>query len=391
MRLSVDEALVEQARAIAPELRAHAEEGEREGKLPEASLKILREAGFHRLFVPRAHGGLEVDPVTHARIQEEISASDSAAGWSLMIASSSSWWSSRLAREGASELYADGPDLLAAVAFNPPAEARRVAGGYRLSGQRPFASCAHAARWMWMTAIVSDESGAPVEPMEVIGAFFSATDARIVDTWDALGMRATDSNDIAVDDVFVPEARTFRLPPSEEVGPGFEGPLYRTPAMLALGGYLPAVPLGVAREAIAEVRSIAAGKTPFSSATVLRERALAQAAIGKAEALLRSGRVMLYDALTDGWERTVAGEPFSLEQKGDLLLASTHAVQAAAEAVSMMYDTAGTTAVYKRSPLERHFRDAQVLKQHGFVSASRYATAGQIMFGVQPDLGFVHF
>lgn len=385
------DSLLETARSIAPELRAHADEGEREGRLPEASLKILRESGFFRLFVPRAYGGLEIDPVTHAMIQEELAAADSAAGWSLMISSTSSWWSSRLASEGASEIFSDGPDLLAAVAFNPPADARRVDGGYVVSGQRPFASCSHAARWMWVTAVVSDEAGAPVEPMEVIGAFFPAREARIVDTWDALGMRATDSNDIAVEDLFVPQRRTFRLPPTDEVAAGFEGPLYRIPAMLALGSYLPAVSLGVAREAIAELRAIAASKTPFSSTTVLRERALAQAALGRAEAMLRSARLMLFDALAEGWERTIAGHTSTLEQKGDLLLASTHAVQVSAEVVAMIYDVAGTTAVYKRSPLERHFRDAQVLKQHGFVNASRYATAGQIMFDVEPDMGFVHF
>ena len=391
MKLTLDEALVEKARTIAPELRAHGGEGERDGKLPDASLKVLREAGFHRLFVPAAYGGLEVDPLTHARVQEEISAADSAAGWSLMISSSSSWWSSRVAPEGAKELFAEGPDFLAAVAFNPPADARRVAGGYRLTGRRPFASCARTARWMWLTGIVSDDSGTPDEPMEVIGAFFPASDARVIETWDSMGMRGTDSNDIEVDDVFVPQARTFRLPPNTEAGPGFDGPLYRAPAMLTLAAYLPAVSLGVARGAVSELVSVAQDKTPFSSSAVLRERAAAQAAVGEAEAILRSARLFLYDTIAEAWERTAFGEPPTLEEKGDLLLASAHAVQASARVVAMIYDAAGTTGVYKRSPLERHFRDAQVLKQHGFVSASRYATAGQILLGLEPDLGFVHF
>ena len=391
MKNSVDETLVETARSIASELRAHAEEGERTGRLPEQSLKVLREAGFHRLFVPRSLGGLEVDPMTHARVQEELAAADSASGWSLMIAGAGAWWASRLTSDGAREIFADGPDLLAAVAFNPPAEARRMVGGYRLSGQRPFASCSHAARWMWVTAIVAGDDGRPTDPLEVIGAFFPAREARVVDTWDALGMRGTDSNDIAVDDVFVPTSRTFAIPPATETGVGFEGPLYRAPAMLTLAAYLPPVALGVAREAIAEVRAIAAAKTPFSSATVLRERALAQAAVGKAEAVLRSARALLFDSIAEAWERTVAGVESTLDQKNDLLLASTHAVQAAADVAAMMYEAAGTTGVYRRSPLERCFRDAQVLKQHGFVSANRYATVGQILLGVEPDLGFVHF
>lgn len=383
---STRESLLERARSIGPELRGFGEEGERDGRLPEAALKLIRDGGFHRLFVPSARGGLEVDPITHALVQEEVSYADSAAGWSMMIAASSAWWSSRLPRQGAAEIFAEGPDLLAAVAFNPPADATAVDGGYRISGRRAFASCSHAARWMWVTALVP--SG---DQPSVIGAFFPAEDARIIDTWDAMGMRGTDSNDIELDDVFVPASHTFAIPPSTQVAPGFEGPLYRAPAMLTLGAYLPAVGLGVARRAIEEVRSLAAGKTPFSSATTLRDRALAQAAVGEAEAVFRSARLLLHDALAEGWDRTCRGDSFSLHDKGALLMAATHAAQASAKVAGIMFDVSGTTGVYKRSPIERSFRDAQVVKQHGFVSASRYATVGQVLLGAEPDLGFVHF
>jgi hypothetical protein len=44
-----------------------------------------------------------------------------------------------------------------------------------------------------------------------------------------------------------------------------------------------------------------------------------------------------------------------------------------------------------RHPLERLFRDAQVIRQHGFVAASRYETAAQVMLGLEPDLPLIHF
>ena len=49
-----------------------------------------------------------------------------------------------------------------------------------------------------------------------------------------------------------------------------------------------------------------------------------------------------------------------------------------------MYSVAGTNGIYTRSPLERHFRDLQVLKQHGFASESRYEAVGQVYFGLPP-------
>jgi indole-3-acetate monooxygenase len=149
--------------------------------------------------------------------------------------------------------------------------------------------------------------------------------------------------------------------------------------------------LGMAREAINALIVLAQGKTPFVSTTVLRERPAAQAGVGQAEAALRGARALLYDTLAEAWERTLAGEPASLEQKATLLLAMTNATQSSAQAVELMYNAAGSTGFYTRSPLERLFRDAQVLKQHGFMSASRWETAGQVYLGLQPDFAMVAF
>jgi alkylation response protein AidB-like acyl-CoA dehydrogenase len=75
---------------------------------------------------------------------------------------------------------------------------------------------------------------------------------------------------------------------------------------------------------------------------------------------------LLYDTLSETWQATVAGNAVSLKQKADLLLAMTHAVSSAVKAVELMYRVAGTSGIYTRSPLERHFRDVQVLRHHVF-------------------------
>jgi len=153
----------------------------------------------------------------------------------------------------------------------------------------------------------------------------------------------------------------------------------------------PPVTLAIARQAIEEVKAIAQSKTPFIGSSVLRQRAAAQAKIAQAEAAVRSGRALLCDTLAAAWEKTLAGERLSLEEKADLLLATTNAVQSSAKAVELMYSAAGTTGIYTRSPLERHFRDMEVLKQHGFASENRWETTGQVYLGLQPDFALVAF
>ncbi|MGH3516241.1 MAG: acyl-CoA dehydrogenase family protein [Haloechinothrix sp.] len=382
--------LISVARDLAPILRANSQRSDRDARLPAESVHAMREAGLFRLYVPRALGGLQVDPVTHARIQEELSRHDGAAGWMLQATASSAWWCSRLPTETAQEIYAD-PDTTLAVSFPFPFEGEAVDGGLRLSGQRPFASNVSDASWIWVTSLTLVDG----EPMLVDGAplvraaFFPASDAEIVKTWDTLGMRGTDSNDVSVKDLFVPERRTFRIGIDHTPGPLYDDPLYRVPAMVAVGSYAPAVALGMARDAIDEFVALAQGKTPFASATTLRERATAQAKLGRAEGLLRSARSYLYDRLAWAWEQTVAGSELTLEQRGEMLLASVQAVAAATQAVDLVYSAAGTSAIYTRSRIEQHFRDTNVLRQQGFVSESRFETAGQVELGLPPDLGFV--
>jgi alkylation response protein AidB-like acyl-CoA dehydrogenase len=132
--------------------------------------------------------------------------------------------------------------------------------------------------------------------------------------------------------------------------------------------------------------AIAQRKTPFGSATLLRDRATAQSKIAQAEAPLRSARALLYDTLTEVWERTLAGESPSLTCRADLLLTVVNAVSSSVKVADLMYSVAGTTGIYTKHPLERHFRDLQVLRQHGFVSDSRFETVGQVYLALPPDL-----
>jgi alkylation response protein AidB-like acyl-CoA dehydrogenase len=316
---------------------------------------------------------------------EAVARFDSAGGWAIMVANSVDWWCSRLPDEGAEEIYAGGPDTIIATAFQPPADAAPVGGGYRLSGQRPLASNAHDADWLMLTAEVAGDDG----ELAVIGAIFPAGDAEIVDTWHALGMRGTDSGDIAVDGVFVPAARTFAMGPAFEPGRHYGGPLYRFPAIGEAATVVPPTALAVAREAIDQVRDLAQGKTPFGSGTLLRQRGVAQAKLARAEAILRSARLLFYTTLEEAWERTLSGTLSTLEQKADLALAGAHAVASSVKAVDLVHSMAGTSGVYTRSPLERHFRDVQTVRHHGFCSEGRYETAGQVYLGVEPEFGFV--
>lgn len=378
---------IAEARRIGALLREHAPHADRDARLPAPSVQALRDGGFFRLYVPRSLGGTELDPLTHAQVQEELARHDAAAAWALQAAGSSAWWCSRLPDDTVAEIYGDGPDQLLAVSFPVPMDATREDGGFRLSGRRSFASNVSDASWVWVTAVCPDETvdGTPVTR----AAFLPASEVTIVRCWDTVGMRGTDSNDVELDDVYVPDRRTFRIGIDHTPGPRYDGPLYRGAAMLLVASYVPAVALGIAQDAIDEVVALADAKTPFSSATTLRDRGAVQAKLGRAEGGLRSARAYLHDRIAEGWRRTVDGDDLALENRAELLLASVQAIDASVAAVDAAFSIAGTTAIHRGSPLEGHLRDTAVLKQQGFVSESRFETFAQVRLGLAPELGFV--
>jgi indole-3-acetate monooxygenase len=392
MQPHADATLMEAARRIAPVIREHNQEAERERRLSPPVLAALHEAGLLRMCTPRSLGGLEADPLTRALVIEEISAHDTAAGWSLANPLDWAYLCARLPDEGAEEIYSRGADIVIAAQFGRPMQAAPLQGGYRITGRAPFVSNCHDANWIATTAIVmaGDQSRAEGEP-EAVMAYLPRESCEVIDTWHVMGMRGTGSNDVAVTDVFVPRARTFPFVPEFTPGSHYQGTLYRFPLIGIVASNLPPLVLAVARRAIEEVSALAQGKVPATARTSLRERSSAQAKLAQAEAVLRAGRALLYDTLSDTWQATLAGKTFSLTQKADVLLAMTHAVSSAVKAVEVMYSVAGTSGIYTRNPLERYFRDVQVLRHHAFGAETRYETVGQVYLGLPPDFPALAF
>jgi indole-3-acetate monooxygenase len=390
---AVDEAVIDAARSVGAIITAHVDTTERDRRLAPPVLEALRAAGLFRLFTPRALGGREIDPVTFAHVVEEVSTFDSAAGWAFQAGNTGAWWTSRMSPAGVAELYADGPDLMMAASFSPPHRVDEVPGGYRLTGRGPLASTIHDSRWVMMSAIVYDRDQPRMTPMgpEVVAVVMRTGDVEIIDTWHSLGMRGTDSNDVAANGVFVPRSRAFDLRPDYVPSAPFDGPLYHLPALASAFTVIAPVALATAREAIRELRDIVATKVPLGSMKTARDRGAVQAAIAEAEGTIRSARLFFYDALATAWQRALAREPFTLEHKADLMLASTWAVRSAARATDLMHRMGGTNGIYTRNRLERYLRDAQTVRHHGFVSDSRLETVGQVYLGVAPEFPFVAF
>lgn len=391
MDFEVDQSTIEAAQKIAPVIQQHRKEAERERRLSRPVLEALYETGLLRMSTPRSLGGLETDPITRARVVEEISGLDTAAGWTLGNPLDWAHLCARLPDAGVEEIYQNGPDILIAAQFGRPVNATTAGGGYRISGRAPFVSNCLDADWVAMTATVVDPSQGPDAEPEMRMVYFPRESCEIIDTWDVMGMRGTGSHDVAVADVYVPKTRTFPMEPEFEPGSHYHGPLYRFPLIGVAATNLPTLMLGVARKAIDEVTALAKTKTPVARSALLKDHPSTQSRLAKAEAVFRSGRLLFYDQMIQTWRASQAGKTHTMTERADLLLAMTHAVNSAVEAVELVCRVAGTSAFRATNPLERYFRDIQVMKHHAFASESRYETVGQVLLGLPPDFSVIAF
>lgn len=386
--------LFDKINEIGPILSQNIQEEENNRRLSAPVINVLKESGLLKLYLPKSQGGSETDPLTVAKMVEAVASHNTAAGWTMMVANVSSWWFSRMPAKGIEEIYKSGPDTLIAGAFHPPMMATPVEGGYRINGRSPLTSNVHEAKWLFVTALVMENGQMKINNgiPEVIGATMNAGQCEIIDTWHTLGMKASDSNDISANNVFVPDHMFFPLAPVFEPNEYYSGSLYKFPAIGAsIAALIAPVALAVARNAIEELKELAAKKTSFGSMVSLRERGVVQRKLGMAEALVSSSRAYLHNTIGTMWEKTLSGEALSIEDKAGLLLAATHTNQSCMQAVDMMYSAAGTTGIYTKNKLSHYFSDTQVIRQHGFANDSRYETAAQVYFGLQPDLPVLVF
>ncbi len=374
--------LIARARALAPLVRECRAAIERERRLPDALVQAFVAAGFMRVKLPACLGGVGGGhPVTAIRIVEEVSRADGAAGWNLCLGLGQAIYAGFMREETARAIWAENPDTIIAGGINPPGRAIVQPGGYRVSGRFGFASgCHQATRLFGNCRIYDDEQshsrrnpdGSPAMRFML----FRPEECEILDTWHTGGLRGTGSNDVAVRDRFVPEELSFSL--NDPAWPA--DPLYRFPFYTQ--GSLAGVALGLARGAIDALIELAQAKTPTGQTSLLRERAAVQADVARAEALWRSSRAYLFEALDEAWQTALRGDPPSREQRVQIRLANIYAGEASARAVDLMYNAAGATAIYEASPLERHFRDVHVAVQHFLLQGVQIEDPGRALLGL---------
>ena len=371
------------ARDLAPTIRALRADIERDRSLPAPLVRRMADTGLFSLWLARSLGGPELTTLDYLRIIEELSRADGAVGWCAMVSAGYSRLSGYLDDTVAREIFGDGSTIVAGT-INPTGKATAVPGGFKVSGQWSYGSFIQHSAWTVGSSIIY-ENGAPRRGAD--GApdmrlmLFPTSAVEIIDTWHVGGLRGTGSHDFRVADLFVPEERAIDAFTAKPVRPGT---LYAAPFITVFAMALCSVPLGIARAAIEAFVELAAGKTPIGASAKLRDKAGAQADLGTAEALVRSARAFLVSELQGIWDTVAAGAMPSMAQRAIARLAAAQATRASAQAVDLLHNAAGGSALYESNLLERCFRDVHAATQHVGISSANFELSGRVLLGLDP-------
>ncbi len=363
--VSVAQAL-HNANALVPALRARAARAEAERVVLPETVADLQAMGALRVLQPKRWGGMEHDYISYIDIPMALARGCASTSWCVVNLLIHNWMLALYDERAQADVWGADPAVMiaAGIAF-PQGRARKVDGGYVLSGRWNFSSGVHVSDWCMLAAIVRDGD----QPVDYRMCLLPKSEYDVIDDWHVMGMRSTGSMTVTAKEVFVPEYRALCMLDARG-GDTFPGartnpnPLYRV-SLAAMGGHgIASTAVGNAMAALEFTRDMVKERSTNYTGSRMRDFQTVQLRVGAAGARIDAGRQMLRSDALEAMETARCGVMPDLETKLRYRRNAAYVAQLATEAVDMLHTVTGATGIYNTYPLERIFRDAHALAAH---------------------------
>lgn len=196
------DALVAAARAMIPTLKARAQAQADNRRLLPETVAEMKEAGLFRVLQPKRWGGYEMDPVVFADVQMALAEGDMSTAWVYGVVGVHAFQIALFDDRAAQDVWGRDNSTLIASTYMPTGRATPAEGGWRFSGKWKFSSGIEHCEWVFL--------GGLTDKGDYCTFLLPKSDYTVVDTWDVMGLKGTGSQDIAVNDVFVPDYRVHK-------------------------------------------------------------------------------------------------------------------------------------------------------------------------------------
>src|SRR5436190_21204034 len=360
-------AMVARARALIPTLRERASKTEELRRLPPETERDLHDAGLFRIVQPKRVGGSELDYVALVDCADALAQADASVGWNFANLASHHWMLGMFDRHAQAAVWDEDPNALIASSFIFAAgRARKVDGGYVLTGHWPFSSGVESSDWNMLASVVSSEDDA--DGIEYRIFLLNKSDYKINDTWKATGLCGTGSNDVKVVDAFVAEQMTVAV--SELTGGPTPGSVVNPNAIYALPVFslfpyvLSGVGLGNAQACLNDYIDVARHRASTYSRAKLGDMQSTQIKIAEASAKIDAARLIMRSACIEAMADARRGHIPDIAAKTKSRRDGAFSVNLCTDAVSMLFAASGARGLFTTGVLQRQFRDAHAINSH---------------------------
>jgi alkylation response protein AidB-like acyl-CoA dehydrogenase len=361
---------------------------DRDNRFCQQDFDELRAAGYLRMALPKEFGGFGLTLAEAGRETRRLA--NYAPATALCINMHQYWvgtaadvWRSGdksvewMLQEAADQVFAAGHAESGneTSLFSSTTKAERVDGGYTFTGRKSFGSLTPVWTRLGLHGMDSSDPSNP----KIVHAFIdrAASGISIKESWDVMGMRATRSDDTILDHVFAPDSRVVRVCP-----PGMAGADLFVLAIFAwaLSGFSN-VYYGLAQRMLELATEHVKGQKSLELTRSKAYHPEVQRGVANMVMELEAMGAQI-ESVTGDWSSGVDhGATWPIK----LVAMKYRAVEGAWRVADSALEVSGGFGMFKKSEMERLFRDARCGRFHPANSALAHELIGKMALGINPD------
>jgi alkylation response protein AidB-like acyl-CoA dehydrogenase len=376
----------------AEEIAATATSSEQLGRLDDRAVKALRECGVMKMLQPARYGGTEAHPVEFAEAVMRLASLDGSTGWVAGIVGVHPWEMAMADDRVQQEVWGEDDETWIASPYAPMGVLKPADGGYVFNGRWQFSSGTDHCDWIFLGALMADETGAPQIQLGMRHVILPRSDYTIVeDSWDVVGLKGTGSKDVIVKDAFIPEYRVIDfarlMDGSAPRDAGLTSPTYHVPftTMFPLG--ITSAVVGICEGALAHHLAYQRTRVQVTG-TKIKDDPYVLSAIGEAAAEIHASRVTMLDNVARITDRVAKGEELTFIERSVSRRTQVSAAWRAVRAMDEIVARSGGNGLRMDHPLQRFWRDGHMGLAHAIhVPGSVMHVAALGSMDVEPPPG----
>ena len=374
---------------LLPALRARRDETRENRKVLPEVREMIRDSGVARLLQPPAYGGAGGPLRDIVGAVSDVGAACGSTGWAVVQYVVHPFMVAQWPREAQDEVWGDDPkNLVAGILIQSLGRYERVDGGYRVSGRWPFVTGVDTCDWCIVSGYEQGRAGQHESHLHFL---IERGEIEILDTWNALGLRGSGTNDVRLQEFFVPAHRGLSMEAlrgGESPGGHWrETPFYLLPSYPIFGCGISSGAVGIALEMVAEYNELARRKGSIMAEKGVATFASQHIRFAEAKCAVDCARQLLRHAADEiGAIACEEGRVPTLEERARCRALATYAGNIAMDASRAIWDLSGAASVYSNSSLGNLFTDMMVAHQHFTQNEDvNFTTYGRMLYGLDID------